>query len=237
MRFIKENIEELIFDYHEGNLSDADRAEVLNLIHQHPEYESDFILMAQTYAHVDEKLPDYGLTSSLLKTPALPWYAQTRVQLSLFAVCIVGVSLFILWPRTQNTSEASNSAGVAEQPSFPEKQQVNTHATFITDSIHAGAVSEPVIVNAATSNDTGSLYVAKEDVQPLSSEKVEFMQNEHEQIQPAIEKLQAKGADTLTRTDMVPTQEKPVVKVKKSKKRTKIDMKPSTEFIPVNTDF
>lgn len=44
-RFDKEHIEELIFDYHEGNLSESEKAELLNLIHQHPELEKRFCFM------------------------------------------------------------------------------------------------------------------------------------------------------------------------------------------------
>ena len=90
MNISKEHIEELIFDYHEGNISDSEKSELLNLIHQNPEFESDFALWAQTYAHVESSVPDYGLAASLLQKPAVAWYSQAWAKVGVSALVVTG---------------------------------------------------------------------------------------------------------------------------------------------------
>ena len=50
------NIEEWMFDYHEGNLSDDQKTDLLNFIGKHPEYEEDFMIWGQS--QVTESFPD-----------------------------------------------------------------------------------------------------------------------------------------------------------------------------------
>ena len=67
------NIELLFFDYFEGNLSELDKKQLLNFIHENPSYQREFALWAQSYASEKDDPKDYGMTSSLLKKEAFPW--------------------------------------------------------------------------------------------------------------------------------------------------------------------
>lgn len=67
MTINQENIDQLLFDYFEGNLSEQEKSSLLNFIHQNPEYEKDFSQWAKTYVCIDNTPKDYGLSATLLK--------------------------------------------------------------------------------------------------------------------------------------------------------------------------
>ena len=78
MKINKENIEQQMFDFFEGNLSEAEKEQVLNFVHQNPEYEQDFVHWAQGYSHVGSEASDYGIREQLIKKEETPVFQNKK---------------------------------------------------------------------------------------------------------------------------------------------------------------
>jgi hypothetical protein len=239
MNISKEHIEELIFDYHEGNLSDSEKSELLNLIHQNPEFESDFALWAQTYAHVESSIPDYGLATSLLQKPAVAWYSQAWAKVGVSALVVTG-GILGYWvfskkaePQTHfvpsetvkiESIEAKENSLISAKPNTTKKQN-----------------SKLKIENEKTL----SVAVIQEEVleKPVSEVIAETPQAESEQTSKVFKTLEVLNVetakpDTLAKTVLVEPQKKQEEKpAKKTKRKLPLNLKPSPDFMPVNPNF
>lgn len=231
MNISKEHIEELIFDYHEGNLSDSEKSELLNLIHQNPEFESDFALWAQTYAHVESSVPDYGLAASLLQKPAVAWYSQAWAKVGVSALVVTGGILgYWVFSRKSET-----------KTSFVQSETVNVVSTEAKENSHIS--TKPNTTNKPNSKlkieneKTPSVSVIQESVleKPVSEVIVET--SEAEQTSKVLE-LETAKPDTLAKTVLVEPQNKQEEKpAKKPKRKLPLNLKPSPDFMPVNPNF
>lgn len=237
MNISKEHIEELIFDYHEGNLSDSEKSELLNLIHQNPEFESDFALWAQTYAHVESSVPDYGLAASLLQKPAVAWYSQAWAKVGVSALVVTGGILgYWVFSRKSET-----------KTSFVQSETVNVVSTEAKENSHIS--TKPNTTNKPNSKlkieneKTPSVSVIQESVleKPVSEVIVET--SEAEQTSKVLEtlevlELETAKPDTLAKTVLVEPQNKQEEKpAKKPKRKLPLNLKPSPDFMPVNPNF
>lgn len=238
MRFIKENIEELIFDYHEGNLSDAEKTEVLNLIHQYPEYESDFILLAQTYAHVDEQLPDYGITSALLQNP-VPWYNSIWLKSSIISACVFVGLLLYFYPDKQ-----------PEKKSFPVEKPVpplvqkgqsiesgSGHKSIPAPDFTAEKQTTAIVVHEPSVSGAGAEHILESE-KPLAASG-HTIEHTHPGETKIVEKAADVVADTVKTSGAAKTSGEENKKDQKNKKRDRngLNIIPESKFIPVNTDF
>lgn len=233
--FDKEHIEELIFDYHEGNLSDSEKAEVMNLIHQHPEFEKDFALWAQTYAHVESKLPDYGLTASLIQKPVIAWYAQTWFKTIIATVMII-TGAAVYWTNKE--------ARHVKKENFVEKNEVVISKNEIANkSIHIPQASSAKIENnkqVNTSSVNVEQPIVKEDEVVIQESPVTVVEKEvikHEIVAPVEKTIQPKLDSAVVNIKNENQNESNVESVKRKSKGKKFNFKPSSKFIPVNADF
>lgn len=237
MNISKEHIEELIFDYHEGNLSDSEKSELLNLIHQHPEFESDFALWAQTYAHVESSVPDYGLAASLLQKPVVAWYSQAWAKVGISALVVTG--------------------GILGYWAFSKKSEPETHfvpsETVKVESIEARENSlisaKPNTTNKQNSKlkieneKTPNVSVIQEAVleKPVSEVIVAEQTSKVSETLEVLEKVlevEITKPDTLAKTVLVEPQKKQEEKpAKKTKRKLPLNLKPSPDFMPVNPNF
>lgn len=104
-----ENIEELIFDYYEGNLSDSSKNDLLNYIHLNPEYESDFANWAKSYLLTEDKPKDYGMEYLLYKKDS--YFSITKFMIDcgiviLFST-IIGFSFFNYFQKNVHVDKGS----------------------------------------------------------------------------------------------------------------------------------
>ena len=237
MNISKEHIEELIFDYHEGNLSDSEKSELLNLIHQYPEFESDFALWAQTYAHVESSVPDYGLAASLLQKSAVAWYNQAWAK--------VGISALVV------------TSGILGYWAFSKKLETKT--SFVpseTVKVESIKVKETILISTkpnSTNKPNSKLKIENEkiptvsDIQeavlekPVSEVIVETPNLEQtSKVLETLEVLKVETAkpDTLAKTAFAEPQKKQEEKpAKKPKRKLPLNLKPSPDFMPVNPNF
>lgn len=233
--FDKEHIEELIFDYHEGNLSDSEKAEVMNLIHQHPEFEKDFALWAQTYAHVESKLPDYGLTASLIQKPVIAWYVQTWFKTMIASVMIItGVAVY--W--------SNKEVREVKKENFVEKNEILIPKNEISNkSIHISKASSTKIENNKQDN------ISSVNIEQPIVNQVEVVIQEspvtvvgkevpkHEIVAPVEKTIQPKLDSAVVNTKNEIQNESNDESLKRKSKGKKFNFKPSSKFIPVNADF
>ena len=230
-----ENIEQLIFDYHEGNLSDAEKAELLNIIHQNPEYEKDFALWAQTYAHVPNNVPDYGLTSSLLQKAAPAWYSQYGLPIIIGTLgLIVGSIVYFSWFIHKD---------LIYSPVI--KQLVKTPFTK-SDSIVKNQVSpyQPAVVQIkkkilkSVNKPVQSEISLKEHIiKDKEFERVIVQEELDEKKRELVSSIKTQ-ADTLPDSLKLLNQTTNKEKMKsKPKRKLPLNLKPSPDFMPVNPNF
>jgi hypothetical protein len=237
MNISKEHIEELIFDYHEGNLSDSEKSELLNLIHQNPEFESDFALWAQTYAHVESSVPDYGLVASLLQKPAVAWYSQAWAKVGVSALVVTG-GILGYWALSKKSepethfvpsetvkvlsTEAKENSLISTKPNTTNKQ--NSKLKIENKKIHTISVIQESVLEKPVSEINVEAPQAEQTLEVSETSKV---------LEVEITK-----PDTLAKTVLVEPQKKQEEKpAKKTKRKLPLNLKPSPDFMPVNPNF
>lgn len=240
MEFTIEHIEELIFDYHEGNLSEAEKDKVLNLIHQYPEYASEFTLWAQTYTHVDNVLPDYGLTENLIHQPLLSvtkWYNTNWAKLgALSSALLIAVVAFYIFGNNDNAKPALstkviNPVIVKEETRAIVSNKIISNST-VKESINNQKINT-VSAQINTQNPQISIQNIEHEKQTILPQEKIIEQPQVEEVKNIVSKvdsnlvLEIKNADPKAENDLR----------KKNKKKKSLNFKPSTNFIPVNTDF
>lgn len=242
VRITKENIEYFIFEYHEGNLSDADKAEVLNFIHQHPEYENDFTHWAQSYFHTEGTVQNYGITNQLLQKNAISWYANKWFIVSGGVVVFaIGLYSYLLISDQKTTSV---SAPIVHSTSIEKSEkketsitaaETNTKQTIQDDAnISINNADEMIqsLTPAATIENRTPARVNMADTL-LQTNKDYIPVSAAEDKPKSISKT-----DTIQHTTNV-TQNNTQIKNKKTpaKNKSGVSLKPENKFIPTNPDF
>lgn len=229
MKIHSDNIDEYFFDYFEGDLKDEEKVELMNFIHQHPEYEKEFALWAQSYSIKDTSLKDYGLSGSLLRDqkPAIakPWY-----------YVIPGVILLSLYFLFQSSDKKESNIQVVPQNTILKKS-VETPISF-------PATESPLKINKKESS------VKLKDKEAISKQQLSFPSAIDTNHIPAIEQIfESKSSsipDTIGKSvtyekkenvSAAPSKEQDNKEESNRKKKKQIFLKPTPEFIPVNENF
>lgn len=253
MKFGVENIEEWMFEYFEGNLSDKDKADLLNYISLHPELEKDFSQWAQTYLLRKEEISDYGLTTDLLQKSA-PKFGVRTIIASCVVVAIILASAAWWW----GDSESNNKTGETfSRKTESERKVVNNTEKIVAnkklENIAPVKFKKESIQPSATMPETMKSDVNNNGIVLPKAIKIDeetVLKNEQEnkplQVKPEeqikteipIPKEVVFKPDTLLN---VPVPEKVVVpKTKQAankKKAPAINLKPDSDFLPVNPNF
>lgn len=232
MKINIEHIEERMFDYYEGNLSEQERNDLLNLIHQHPEYEVEFTRWAQSYAHVDHAEPDYGLTKQLLKKPSVYAYINRYTVITSVLLILSGILTYSYMYETEVLQEQSVQTIQAPKISV-EKAYTPVSISKVKSKIADTAKEKDIESVVTTSNVSvnenmqlsGSVSDSTSTQAAVMPSEVIVTADEKQKIDTA---AAAAGAD---KTNTV-TQEK-----KKVKYKTKVTLKPSPDIIPTNPNF
>ncbi|WP_026209707.1 hypothetical protein [Cytophaga aurantiaca] len=234
MKINIEHIEERMFDYYEGNLSEQEKTDLLNLIHQHPEYEVEFTRWAQSYAHVDHSEPDYGLTTQLLKKPVLSPYLNKYTIIVSFILLITGTLAYVYTDETKQVQEQSiqTNETIQSQNTAVGKEQSNTVISTIKPAkinpVKANDVSSGILLPDAMINQQVQSSASIADTTSLQTIKT------NETIGTVNEKQQV---DTLASKSTVSKPNTAAQEKKKVKHKTKVTLKPSSDFIPTNPNF
>lgn len=240
MKITRENIEELMFDYFEGHLSDHEKSAFLNYLHLHPELEKDFTQWAQTYAHVEERVPDYGLAAKLVRSAPLAWYAK-GYWLGGSALCLVGLGLWLYLGRigkeekvseNQLPSSLPSHSTISVTPSSSCLISTTEQKTASTSKSEEWKKSRQMVVDTNSEEQrlapkTLPDFDSLQTVQPMEM-KAETQEHPKEAV--------PKGIDTVihskTASPVLPMETK-----KKNSKRSPMNLKPSEKFLPVNPNF
>jgi hypothetical protein len=250
MKMDQEHIEEWMFDYFEGNLSEDGKSELLQFIHEHPEYEKDFAQWAQTYAHVEETVPNYGLASTLIQKPP---FLLPLPKLVLGGVAFVGVVSILFFVTQKGEFNAKKESLEHSSPvTLPLKtdQVLENHtekpmpSSLKTIKIKGSETPNP-IKTEATKTSSQNLEINSNDI-PGKIEQREADPNLtlEENVTPSVSKessgmLEADGLSL--KPDSVASHQKqasptPVTR-KKSKRKLPLNLTPSSDFMPVNDNF
>jgi hypothetical protein len=233
----KENIESFIFDYHEGNLSDSEKTEVLNYIHIHPEYEVEFTQWAQSYLPY-ETSTDYGLTAQLIQPGSGVWYKNTWTKIAAPIVIATLLFLYLLMEENKNT--------ISTPKAFPQEiknEQVESASkTIETSEKNVIQINQPSS-NKELSKDNSTIShhqpTTAEQIADSSFSETAIQQttiNEATNENKTFNTTISKKADS-TNTYKSIQSETQSNKEGISKKRKSYTIKPTDKFIPTNPDF
>lgn len=228
MKINKENIEEVIFDFHEGNLEDVEKAELMDFLHKYPEYEKEFVLWAKTY-HADKQLLDYGNDERFVKKS----YSFPVKWAAFVGGCLLaGVTYW--W--TLDKGQEKEIAPVVEQtaPSL-EKTQTPTLAPL-------GTISKIKKSTATVRRPNPEEAILKEEAEIVHVEKADTLLVSSTEVPVALhpDSLVARKepiANPLVIPEKKAPREDSIPSLKKTKKHRKLDLTPSNHILPFNTDL
>src|SRR6478609_4546863 len=120
------NIEERIFEYHEGLLDPAQKEELMAYLHEHPEWQRDFAIWAQSRLH-PAAVETPAFHQGMLKKGTGAW---TWGKSSLFVSAVVSmVAVWYFWPSATNENSTTQIS-------------VKTDSTLVTKGIGTLAAME-----------------------------------------------------------------------------------------------
>ncbi len=106
MKGLDNNMDEVFFDYYEGNLSENEKTELFSLLDDNPSLHHDFMLWKNAYVH--EPLPPIGaMERSLIKHEKWSFTAKTYAALGI-AACAGIMVLFWLITAERKLDQKSN---------------------------------------------------------------------------------------------------------------------------------
>ncbi len=241
VKITKENIEYFIFEYHEGNLSDTDKAEVLNFIHQHPEYENDFAHWAQSYFHTEGSVQNYGLTNQLLQKDAVSWYGNKWFAISgSVVVLVIGLYSYLLTFNPKTTSVTAPSLhSTSVKQSEKKETSISGAETNVNRTIQNTNHSSVTIDEAAQSLTPAATIENKTSAGIRMADTMFKTNKDYIPVSGIEDKPKSiSKTDTIQHTTNV-TQSNTQVKNKKNpaKNKSGVSLKPENKFIPTNPDF
>jgi hypothetical protein len=131
----KTTLDEMIFGYFEGSLSQEENTRLIQYLSQHPEHYAEFEKWSQTYALRETSLEDYEIATSLIRHSPKRRYWLGGTMLLIFA----GMTALII----SNSSLQFQKRPEVQKPSFnKQKDQV----------VHRESSSQSVISTSDTKN-------------------------------------------------------------------------------------
>lgn len=226
----KQNIEEYIFDYYEGNLSDIQKAEVMSFIHQHQEYESLFAQWAMTYTLKDEEPEKYGMEHSWMQKEAnnFQWKKWTT-GIAIVLISFWGIYNWQINLSSKNDNQIIKPTSIKEATIIPQnkvaktignkKLKINNNNTGLQNNIAEETVNQTVI------NTKDS--IENNIVLPKTT-----IENE-----PQIATESKLSSTDSSESNTFSKEVKAEKKAKKKKIKLHLNFKQHDEFKPVNENF
>lgn len=224
----EENIEELMFEYFEGNLSAKEKEEVLSYIHQNPIHEKDFVQWAQSYAHIGEAPDNYELTKGLIRSKH-GVFTGKRVFWAIVPLGILALLLWYGWPD------------VSVQKLETKKDLVGTLPKTGIDStvlrpMKKAAVYSPIISERPTETKLDTHHFVDTPIQDSVMSPVSL-----DSTRKPIENILPVASTTVdTSSNHTNHLEKQVLSPKaipKKKRKYPLNLKADPEFIQQNPNF
>ena len=227
MNIQPDDIEALIFDFHEGNLSASEKSELLNFIHLHPEYEKDFALWAQSYVPTNTMVEDYGLTKNLLHETNKPWYNRplTYVHVPLLLAFFLSLTVFVYY-TIQKPSEHIYKKPLETINSVP-----------LVSSVPLAVVSKKIKIQAPVLKKSLTSISIPDTEIPMNYLTVkETVESKNTITDSIIVKDTININNDIIKNSEVRSSE--TIKSKQnSKRKSKFSIAPSSSFIPINPNF
>ena len=238
-----ENIEQWMFDFHEGMLSEPDKAKLLNFLHNHPEFNADFGLWAQTHALKNEPVTiPTDLLEGVLKPSAVPFYLNkfflgTITGISMSAI-VIGYLLYKTPTLKTETKIVTKTNYKAINPKENKKELISAKPNQTPISSPANKLLNKQVFKNKKQHLTPLVADTIENLsaKDQKNEELTIIESKSDRI-IAIEDLNVLE----NKVDKVISQkheiDKPAVTVKKKKNRLPINVKPQSQFKPANPNF
>lgn len=247
------NIEEWIFDFHEGMLSEEEQSELMNFLHNHPEYNESFVRGVQAQALKHEAVPiPADLLHGVLQPAPIPFWANKFLLGTISGVVLSGLVAWFVWTRHDrggNQGREEDSVPSVSVPLMPENIREGKETRLeriVSPTLESHSVS------SSMAKESKEEAVEEEITQVLT---VDSSARGHklEVPMPSIpHESTASDSVSITLPDKVPveseaitTQEKapkekseqPAVVFKKKRNALPFNMKPQSKFKPANPNF
>lgn len=233
MKIEAQNIEEVIFDFHEGNLSDTEKAALMDFLHKHPEYEKEFALWAKSYHYASEPLPEYGHEERFIK-PHVPVYAKWIGFAT--GVCVI-LATWYWWPTK---AVIPHQIRKEREIKRTEKTESNSLAPSISpQSRETNKNKEGAVKQLSRDRDYVDVGIKEREVKPATLDSASVSG-------PVSKTQQIIDSNSVSPTN-IPTEplakdepkDKPLppTSTKKAKRKRKMDLTPTDDILPFNSDF
>ncbi len=235
MKIDAQNIEEVIFDFHEGNLSDPEKAALMDFMHKNPEYEREFALWAKSYHYASEPVPEYGQDERFVKThyPAYAKWAGVATGIGL-----VALATWWWWPtnttapsqiREEKGIEKVEKAMTISLSPYADQKIKSTERTSLVSEKKGGEMS---------SNTTDLKEKTEEKI--VTSDTVMIL-DQVPSMQHVVDSVITPNMHPQTSDGELKKEQKekqlPSTTAKKPKRKRKMDLTPTDDILPFNSDF
>ena len=242
------NIEQRIFEYHEGLMDASQKNELMEYLHQYPEYQRDFAIWAQARLH-DEGVAIPVFQQKLMKPTV--WYtsAVAKWSVGIGTLVVVCLLMFRFYPnKTQNE--------IVPVKTFPKEQNSksdNQDKPLIDNEKHTTSILKKK--NTLPKEEVKTVLVSTEieDLKPIETPKKEIVETQTKQsipekpiVQEEVISKEDLNTDNYNKYSDEPIKEEPETgdeaekpaKPKKPKRpKQKMSLRPNADILPTSPNF
>lgn len=235
MRITHENIDEVLFIYHEGDLNNDQKAELMEYLYQNPEYNKEFSLWAQVRLS-NQQLPIPKFAEALKQKP-MSWHLTLWKSLG-FASIIAITGIILIWMVSRQEKNKQLVVNILEN-----KKKNITLDSIIENNPAKNAFprrkSKTYSKNSLFS--TSNLFEHRVDsVNFTENQRMDSISNPSEAKVLEIKLGVAAEIDhkpIVEETRPLTTSGHSVKPAQRKKTIQKISLKPTSDILPTNTNF
>ncbi|MCU0428465.1 MAG: hypothetical protein MUF42_00710 [Cytophagaceae bacterium] len=256
----KANIEFWFFQYHEGLLSESEKAQLMNYLYEHPEYNEDFVLWANTKLIDDVAEDTTQLEKSILRQRGFSWPSITWKQFIGFSsALLILIGAVLLWPKDsseQGLAKALKNAKIKTvEPILVSSNSTKENALrHVWKNLSAAQIEEHTNFNEleGSSLENHSPSASTPESGTTLDTKMNVSNDNSVDENPVASKPSAEDAtvpSSLTfsnqqvskksdaKAGSLKNQKQKKMKYPKVKQKTKLDLRPTDEFLKDNPDL
>ena len=178
MKIDAQNIDQYLFEYFEGELSHSQQDALMQYIHTHPEYETNFVQWKKTYHHTDHKLEDYGIVSSLQKNVYNPWYYPWYYRTGVLSIGLA--SALMLWYSISVSDRVELHSATLTTPDLHSNIKISsTKSVPLAHDIHSSLPSTPASITGSSPSDHSRLFITSYDSLAIIAPAPELSLSDH----------------------------------------------------------
>lgn len=240
------NIEQRIFEYHEGLMDASQKNELMEYLHQYPEYQRDFAIWAQARLH-DEGVAIPVFQEKLMKPTA--WFASaiSKWSVGIGTLAVVCLLMFRFYPENRQNEVAPVKTILQEQNS----KSVNQNKPLIDNEKQTISVFRKKNTLPKEEVKTVLVSTEKEENKPIETVKQEIIETEHvipekPIVQEEVISKEDLNTDNYNKYLDEPIEEEPetgdeaekLAKPKKPKRpKQKMNLRPNADILPTSPNF